>query len=83
MRVSKAYDIGFAQGYRDDRENIRCLENPTAEDITQYRAGRKAGKQHFDRVLELMEVLHFSLREVHELAVDRLYHEIKEQLLND
>ncbi len=74
---TKAYEVGFAEGYRGDK-----IKHMYPGDLAaQYMMGRADGKEHFDKVLEIVEVTGRSLPEVHRLAVNSLYEKIKDSLL--
>ncbi len=72
------FETGFVAGYRGDK--IEDISHIPEEKLDIYNIGRAEGESHFEKVVELMEVLSLSLREVHQLAIDDFYEKTKKEL---
>jgi hypothetical protein len=78
-RFRAVYDCGFAEGYSGERKDPSRFED---NEFVHYNSGYQDGVNHFDKVMEIMEVTGKSLREVHQYSIDFLYNKIKRKLEN-
>jgi hypothetical protein len=78
-RVSQVFDVGFAEGYQGNPLDISRF---SSDEVVHYEKGYELGGEHFDKVMEIMEVTGRSLREVHQHAINKLYSIVREQLLS-
>ncbi len=79
-RLRAVFDCGFAEGYSGENEDASRFQG---EEIGHYKLGYQEGTQHFDKVLEIMEVTGRSLRQVHQQAIDSFYNQIKRKIENN